>query len=162
MLAIYPDAKFILTSRDDGAKWKRSFDDTIGLIRRPWWVLATLLMPSQWMYVQGMGKEWEKQCVRRYGVGVYEVGNGRRAYDKHNEWVRRVVPKEQLLDCGPDVGWERLCGFLGVEVPEGVSAYPRVNETEGIRRWFFEGAVVGGVVWVFWIGAVVAVWKWFG
>ena len=43
--------------------------------------------------------------------------------------MKRLVPKERLLEyeVGKD-GWEPLCEFLGVPVPEG--AFPKVNETK--------------------------------
>jgi len=33
----------------------------------------------------------------------------------------------RFLDYGVGDGWESLCGFLGVEVPEGVE-YPRADD----------------------------------
>eukprot|EP00408_Alexandrium_pacificum_P054307 CAMPEP_0171249254 /NCGR_PEP_ID=MMETSP0790-20130122/49444_1 /TAXON_ID=2925 /ORGANISM="Alexandrium catenella, Strain OF101" /LENGTH=174 /DNA_ID=CAMNT_0011716745 /DNA_START=60 /DNA_END=581 /DNA_ORIENTATION=+ len=41
----------------------------------------------------------------------------RREYLRDNEEVRSSVPKEQLLEFSPDMGWEPLCKFLGLPVP---------------------------------------------
>ena len=37
-----------------------------------------------------------------------------------------MVPKDNLLDFTPDMGWEPLCKFLGQPIPE--EPYPYVNE----------------------------------
>lgn len=42
-----------------------------------------------------------------------------------NEEVRRSFPPERLLVYESGEGWERLCGFLGVPVPQ--TPYPHVN-----------------------------------
>ena len=39
-------------------------------------------------------------------------------YIRHNEAVRSLVPAEQLLVYRVGEGWERLCNFLQVEVPD--------------------------------------------
>ena len=46
----------------------------------------------------------------------------------HNEAVMREVPPEKLLVFNPAEGWEPLCRFLGVAVPD--EAFPRVNSTQ--------------------------------
>lgn len=55
-------------------------------------------------------------------------GNAKKVYREHYETVRRLTPKERLLelDLG-EVGWEPLCAFLGKEVPS--VPFPRGNET---------------------------------
>ncbi len=43
-----------------------------------------------------------------------------------NQWVaqvKKVVPKDKLLVFEAKEGWEPLCNFLNVPVPEG--SYPR-------------------------------------
>lgn len=91
-------------------------------------------------------------------MGVYDVvGNGK-AYEGHNALVREVVPRERLLEGHEALGWERLCGFLGVEAPEGVE-YPQGNTRAELQRWFREGMVVGCVVWAMWaVGLGVTAW----
>ncbi len=46
-------------------------------------------------------------------------------YAEHYAKVRRLVPKERLLEFGPVYEFEPLCKFLEVELP--VPAYPRIN-----------------------------------
>jgi hypothetical protein len=45
------------------------------------------------------------------------------------------VPPEQLLDVRLEdgLGWETICPFLGVEVPN--VPYPRINDTRALQKW---------------------------
>ena len=51
-----------------------------------------------------------------------------RAFNAHNEDVRRSVPPEQLLVYEVAQGWGPLCAFLEVPVPS--TPYPKANTTE--------------------------------
>lgn len=44
----------------------------------------------------------------------------------HEDKVRSLVPKEQLLEMNLSDGWEPLCKFLGVPVPD--EPFPRAND----------------------------------
>jgi hypothetical protein len=49
-------------------------------------------------------------------------------YAAHNQAVRDAIPPDRLLIFDAKEGWEPLCAFLGVLVPEG-EAFPHVNDT---------------------------------
>jgi hypothetical protein len=49
-------------------------------------------------------------------------------FNAHNEEVRRLVPPARLLVHESGEGWEKLCAFLGVPVPD--APYPKVNSTD--------------------------------
>lgn len=51
---------------------------------------------------------------------------GKQVYMEHIEEVRRLVPKERLLEYNISDGWGPLCEFLGEEVPD--EPFPRVND----------------------------------
>lgn len=76
--------------------------------------------------------------------------NGKKYYREHNELVRRVVPKEKLLEYNVKEGWGPLCRFLGKEVPD--VPFPHVNERRVILRninrlkWFLRITFVGVVL----------------
>jgi sulfotransferase family protein len=55
--------------------------------------------------------------------------------DEHYDAVRATVPKDQLLeyDCTKE-GWEPLCAFLGVDVPD--EPFPHLNDTKSFRAQF--------------------------
>ncbi len=48
--------------------------------------------------------------------------------EKHIAEVKRRVPPERLLVYDVKEGWEPLCAFLGIEVPDG--PFPRLNDKE--------------------------------
>ena len=54
------------------------------------------------------------------------------AFEKHNEEVKRTVPKERLLVIEPGSGWQPLCEFLGVPVPN--EPYPSTNSREELSK----------------------------
>lgn len=56
--------------------------------------------------------------------------------DFYNDWVQQVknsVPKEKLLVFNVKEGWEPLCKFLQVPVPE--NPFPRVNDTKTLKEY---------------------------
>jgi hypothetical protein len=57
-------------------------------------------------------------------------------YNRHCELVRRTVPPNRLLVYSVTSGWQPLCDFLGVTVPD--EPFPHVNSTrvtaENTRR----------------------------
>ncbi|HEV3282711.1 MAG TPA: sulfotransferase [Solirubrobacteraceae bacterium] len=53
------------------------------------------------------------------------------AYERHNEEVRRTVPRERLLEWRPTEGWGPLCAALGMPVPD--SPFPQANTTADFR-----------------------------
>lgn len=89
-------------------------------------------------------------------------------YREHYELVRRVTPRERLLEFKLADGWGPLCEFLGRDVPEG--AFPHLNE----KAWFdekvgimmkrrFASLMYGLVTSPIFLAAVAAVgaWRWF-
>lgn len=62
--------------------------------------------------------------------------NSRRVYREHYAEIRRVAPKERLLEYDLGSGWEPLCSFLGKEIP--TVAFPHANETKTLKKVFEE------------------------
>ena len=53
-------------------------------------------------------------------------------YQRHIEDVKHAVPPEKLLVFSVDQGWEPLCKFLGVAVPN--TPFPNVNDRAEIKK----------------------------
>ena len=71
-----------------------------------------------------------------------------------NKWVADVkahVPEDRLLVFEAKQGWEPLCNFLGVPVPEG--PYPRLNDTQALLA---EGARAKRIGYAFVLGVSAA------
>lgn len=57
-------------------------------------------------------------------------------YNEHIAKVKRVFPADQLCILKLGGGREKLCKFLGKEVPQ--VPYPKVNTTDEFKEYFFE------------------------
>ena len=55
-----------------------------------------------------------------------DVAGLEKAFEAHVDGVRAAIPREQLLIHRAKDGWEPLCSFLGVPVPD--EPYPRTND----------------------------------
>lgn len=110
----YPDAKVILTERDPEA-WFRSTQQTI---------FAEGSSPP----VADFGEMNEKVIRRLFGGRMHDHDHVIDVYQRHNAEVRRRIPAERLLVYQVAQGWEPLCAFLGVDIPE--TPMPKVNSTE--------------------------------
>jgi len=53
-------------------------------------------------------------------------------FETHNRTVIEEVPPEKLLVYRPGDGWEPICSFLGVPVPD--EDYPHVNTTAQFQQ----------------------------
>lgn len=57
--------------------------------------------------------------------------NGKKVYDEHYAMIRKLVPKDKLLDYQIGEGWDRLCEFLECDKPN--VPYPNTNEAAAFR-----------------------------
>ena len=120
----FPEAKVLLTLRDSD-RWYESVMNTI-------WPASSRL--------EGSAVEAEARAAEfAFGV-VWDPVFGRRMtdrahciemYEQHNQEVMDEVPADRLLCYQPGDGWEPLCEFLDLPVPD--APYPRVNSTEDFR-----------------------------
>ncbi|MGE4059618.1 MAG: sulfotransferase family protein, partial [Sphingomonadales bacterium] len=69
-----------------------------------------------------------------FGGNIDDRDHAISVYNRHNEAVRRSIPANRLLVFEASQGWEPLCRFLGVAVPQ--APYPRVNSTEEFQQLF--------------------------
>lgn len=119
----YPDAKVILTMRDVD-KWLVSMHQTLFTVFAwPSWKILRYTDPlvvGRWY--RHVMLTFQIFCDNDYGEKC------RQGYLDYYQHVRDVVPKENLLEFHPSQGWEPLCQFLGVEVPDG--EYPHSNDGE--------------------------------
>jgi hypothetical protein len=111
----YPEAKVILTERDPEA-WFRSTQATI--------FAEDIPADSADPWMQMVGKVVADLFDRR----MHDKDRLISVFKAHNARVREVIPADRLLVYEVSQGWAPLCGFLGVDVPEG--PMPKVNSTE--------------------------------
>jgi len=126
LIATYPDAKVILTNRPVEA-W---YTSCIGTIRQS--MTSPLLYFIGYFDTEVMGK-WTVM-TRLLFNGFFDFDfekNGRRVFEQQYSRVRELVPKDRLLEFELGDGWEKLCPFLEVDIPE--VGYPRVNEATAFK-----------------------------
>ncbi|HXC56028.1 MAG TPA: sulfotransferase [Rhizomicrobium sp.] len=114
----YPEAKVILSLRD-AASWYRSVSSTIMPAMMQPKDGATQRLPGIFGPLLIGEKTFGNDFSEAHMIGVYE---------RHNEEVRRAIPKDRLLVFEAKDGWDPLCAFLGAPVPP--SPYPRNNTTD--------------------------------
>lgn len=121
LMVKYPDAKVILSVRD-ADKWFDSASETI---------FKTMDATKAQNTLQG--QMVQKLIVEDTFAGKHlDRDYAKSVFTAHNEEVRRVVPAERLLEFEASMGWQPLCDFLGVAVPE--EDYPRTNSTEQFQQ----------------------------
>ena len=74
-------------------------------------------------------------------------------YARHIDRVKRLIPAQQLLIYNVEQGWEPLCRFLNVEVPD--KPFPTGNEVESMKKIYFGMQAFGAFVWVLYLGGLV-------
>ncbi len=130
-MVAYPDAKVLLTLHPRGAAaWYKSATETIYSFQLLWeFKVLKALLPRQ----PAIMKMMEKLIGQRTLNGTMTDKEAAIArYEQHIEDVKAAVPASQLLVFSADQGWEPLCDFLGVAVPD--IDFPRVNETADMKR----------------------------
>lgn len=123
----YPEAKVVLTIRDP-ERWYDSARSTIYAANRafPSW---GRLFPRMW-YDHDMSCNviWNGTFQGRFEDKAYAVARFR----EHVAEVQRVVAPDRLLVFDVKEGWERLCPFLGVPIPQG-KPFPHLNDQAEFR-----------------------------
>jgi Sulfotransferase domain len=138
----YPDAKVLLSVRDPES-WEPSFRDTI-------WTMSygTSLMPLMAHARAEVDPRFRRylELVERMFWGPQGTfSDGQEPAQmieqmlRHADEVKRTIPAERLLVWEVGEGWEPLCEFLEVPVPE--DPLPHAND-----RDTFLGRVIGGAL----------------
>ncbi|WP_273184117.1 sulfotransferase family protein [Hyphomonas adhaerens] len=114
----YPDAKIILSSRS-AESWYGSISETI---------LAAVWAPENW---PPQAVEWftmVSKVLERSFDGAKTKEELIEVFNAHEAAVKAAIPADRLLVHSAKDGWDPLCAFLGMPVPEG--DYPRTNSKE--------------------------------
>ncbi len=113
----YPDAKFILGYRSPQS-WAESFSQTI---------YRALSDISQAPEEQQDWLRMVTELITQNGIPPgLDVAELEQAFAAHVEAVKSSIPPEQCLVFEAKDGWEPLCAFLEVPVPD--EPYPRTND----------------------------------
>lgn len=116
----FPEAKVIHTERPE-EDWWASYSTTIGKFFEH---RQNLTLPSP---IAEIFETMDKLLIEGV-MGGLDKDNAISAYRRNNEKVRATIQADRLLVFTPSDGWDPLCAFLGVDVPEG--DFPRSNARE--------------------------------
>jgi len=165
ILELSPKGKVLLSVRDSPEAWVKSAKDTIfsekmrgpehsPFFRRQFWKPIVSLIP--FMPFKNFDKF--EQIILKIFLGKepdWSEENMKNVYINWIKHVQQVVPKDQLLIFNVKEGWEPLCNFLELPVPD--EPFPRVNDKNSFKmRWRFMSAFVVIAIVVFY-GGIAAV-----
>jgi len=136
LMDAYPNAKVVLSVREP-KEWYQSMKNTV--------YKATCEIPSTFPHslvfnlpiwpASQMGRQI--RMARAHDEKMWDsVISGEEASVKfYNEWVDEVkatVPKDKMLVFSVNEGWEPLCSFLGLPVPNG--DFPNLNKAVEMQK----------------------------
>jgi hypothetical protein len=139
----YPDAKVLLSTREPTA-WEKSMRDTI------WGIFyGDMLMhdlstargrvdPKWRSYIEMMEGMWEQSGLINAGAATTSE-DMQAAMERYEQEVQENIPSDRLLVWSVQEGWEPLCEFLEVPVPD--TPFPRLNDSRVFAERVIDGAL---------------------
>lgn len=125
LMSEYPDAKVLLTVRDSD-RWYDSVRETIyQVIDKPPTTDDPVAIAQRDMVISLI---MDKTFSGKLGDKAHAIA----CFEQHNQSVRDSVPAERLLEFEVSQGWQPLCKFLDVAIPE--ADFPKTNSTEEFKR----------------------------
>ncbi len=139
----YPDAKVLLSTREANS-WVKSMRDTIwgifygDMLIRDLSEARERIDPKWRVYQDMMRGMWEQS-------GLITAGPQTTAEDmvagmeRYNQEVQDAIPSDRLLVWSVSDGWDALCEFLEVPVPE--ADFPHLNDSKIFADRVIDGAL---------------------
>lgn len=137
LAAAYPHAKVLLTVRDP-ERWYESVRNTIFRVPMGGWrvrlpmLAKAVLQPRTLRFFRLMRSAVHGRSFQ--GVDMRDKQQVIDAFNRHIEEVTRAVPTDRLLVYDLKQGWEPLCAFLGVDVPD--TEFPHLNDSATFHTTF--------------------------
>jgi len=144
LIDYYPDAKVLLSVRS-GDSWATSMKNTIwgvfydDVLMRHLSDARANVDPGWHDYIELMKAMWRKSGLLGEMGSVFDPAVLAAGIERHNQEVKDTVPADRLLVWAPEDGWEPLCKFLEVPVPQ--APLPRVNDSSMFAGRIIEGSL---------------------
>ncbi|KAI2627123.1 P-loop containing nucleoside triphosphate hydrolase protein [Xylaria nigripes] len=151
LMELYPQAKVVLVERDPDS-WLQSVMVVDKAVRMKWLPYFLWVVP---------GWRWFPSFVRKFGQSANRITtsdpkgntNPKLFFMKWNKMVKEMVPPEKLLVMDLKEGWDPLCKFLDLPVPN--EPLPRVNDTNATIQMSKDATLRVTQIWATAIGTVV-------
>jgi hypothetical protein len=146
LMDVYPDAKVLLSTRDP-EEWERSMRQTVWAVRHGG-SLIRLLSDAQVL----VNPLWAG-FISMIDSLVWGATFGNRdspeqmieTFLRHNEEVKATIPPERLLVWEVSEGWEPLCEFLALPVPD--MPFPHMNDSKEFADRVIDGSLLALRQW---------------
>src|SRR5947209_7131835 len=148
LIHVYPDAKVLLSVRD-GESWARSMRDTIwgifygDILIRHLSEARSIVDPKWRSYIELTKEMWQRSGLLD-GERTSDDSMSA-AMERYNDEVQEAVPADRLLVWSPGDGWEPLCEFLELPVPE--MPFPHLNESAQFVERVVDGSLIAIQQW---------------
>jgi len=139
----YPDAKVVLSTRDPEA-WEKSMIDTIWGVIYGHSTMAHISKAREFVdldwrgYLELMTRMWAAQGI--FAGNELRPGQLAEAITRYQETVQANIPRDRLLVWSVQDGWEPLCHFLEVDVPD--AQFPRLNDSKMFIDRLIDGSLM--------------------
>ncbi len=145
----YPDAKVLLSVRDP-ASWESSVRQTLWSVRNGESLIRLLSSAQGQVNPQWAGFLKMIDALLWQGEGTFAAGHAEPqqlidAMLAHNETVKRDIPAERLLVWNVSEGWEPLCEFLELPVPD--VPLPHINDRTEFLNRIIDGSLASLQAW---------------
>ncbi|KAK4468400.1 hypothetical protein MN116_000205, partial [Schistosoma mekongi] len=135
LMDVYPDAKVVLTIRDK-TDWLSSLRHSV----MPKSCDPQKQLKDEAMHIMGVYEEANKMIVgsMEYAFQKKDINFDDdqlllECFDEYNKTVKETVPSDRLLIHHFNDGWEPLCKFLNVDIPNGID-YPHANDRKHMKE----------------------------
>jgi len=149
LMEYYPEAKFVLTVRSPEG-WVKSMRETVWGIFHGDSVLhhmsdARTCVDENWRrFITMMRKmNWEENGAM--AGDTYDDQAFGKIMERWNDQVKSTIPSDRLLVWDPKEGWDPLCEFLDVDVPD--EPLPHLNDTQSFKEGIISGSLAAVGEW---------------
>jgi hypothetical protein len=143
LIEVYPEAKVLLSVRD-GDAWARSMRDTIwglfwgDIVSRHLSDARAIVDPKWRAFTEMMKAMWHRSGLLNGADTTDEWMSN--AIHRFQDEVQETVPADRLLVWSVGDGWEPLCEFLEVPVPD--TPFPHLNDSKVFADRVIDGALM--------------------
>jgi hypothetical protein len=156
ILKAYPNAKVVMTTRS-AESWFNSCKDTVftGNPHSPYQSFGQWILNFVSPFHMRVGALTVKLAEKDFLVdGDYSKENCIRVFENWKQDVIDSCPKDKLLVFDVKHGWEPLCKFLNVPIPD--VPFPNVNETASFKKATRRDNMIGTSIFVAFLAIVIS------